>query len=257
MVRAMIDVLFALAALVAILDYFGIKPKQPIWGLAMPLSKNWKLLLMLGLVGLSLALSGYGYYRSSRPKIVEKIVDRPVERIVEKLVPQECPKPAECPKPKSQQPRASENPAVVIPPNSKIEATTMSPDSAAVGVNTGTVTVNPPVNPYRPVVTYDFNGVRRESSPGQMLADSSAVADFQKLKNVYDKKDWKTLAEMSEEQIKLRPEWLTPYLLAGIAYANLGNKQAAIKNLEFVSDKSAGIKEYSDADRILKLLKQP
>ena len=98
--------------------------------------------------------------------------------------------------------------------------------------------------------------MRRESSPGKIVGDDSAVADFQKLKSVYDKKDWKTLAEMSEEQIRQRPEWLTPYLLAGIAYANLGNKEAAIKNLEFVSDKSVGMKEYSDADRILKLLKQ-
>src|SRR6202011_3463219 len=55
-------------------------PKKPVWGLAMPLSRNWKLVIMLVLVAASLGLSGYGIYRSLRPKIVERIVenDRPV-----------------------------------------------------------------------------------------------------------------------------------------------------------------------------------
>jgi hypothetical protein len=217
-------------------------------------TKTKKAWLALALSLLSLGFSLFAAYHFFRPRIVEKIIEKPVGRIVEK----ECPKPPECPVSRQGRTQTSHNSSpVVMPPNTKIEAATMAPDSAAVGINTGTVTVNPPVNPYRPVITYDFNGVRRESSPGKILADDSAVGDFQKLKSVYDKKDWETLAEMSEEQIRRRPEWLTPYLLAGIAYANLGNKEAAIKKLEFVSDKSAGIKEYSDADRILKILKQP
>lgn len=40
-----------------------------------------------------MGFSGYGFYRSLRPRIVEKIVEKPVDRIVEKLVPQECPEP--------------------------------------------------------------------------------------------------------------------------------------------------------------------
>jgi hypothetical protein len=89
--HALIDGLVALAALVAILDYFGLKPREPIWGLTMPLSKNWKLAIMLGLVAASLGMSSYGFYRSYQPKIVEKTVEKPVEKVVEKLVPQECP----------------------------------------------------------------------------------------------------------------------------------------------------------------------
>ena len=54
----------------------------------MPLSKRWKLALMLALVAASLGLSGYAFYRALRPKIVERVVEKPVER----PVPQECPK---------------------------------------------------------------------------------------------------------------------------------------------------------------------
>jgi hypothetical protein len=87
-----LNVLFGLAALVAILDYFGIKPKQRADGVKMTLSRRWKLAIMLTLVAASLGLSGYSFYRSRHPKIIEKIIEKPVEKIVEKLVPQECPK---------------------------------------------------------------------------------------------------------------------------------------------------------------------
>lgn len=97
MFQAIANGLFALAALVAILDYFGIKPNQPHWSLSLPLSRNWKLIMMLGLVGVSLGFSVYGFVRSVRPKTVERVVEKPVEKMVEKLVPQECPK-QDCPK---------------------------------------------------------------------------------------------------------------------------------------------------------------
>lgn len=56
MLKAVLNGLFAVAALVAVLDYFGIKPKEPVWGVAMPLNKNWKLGIMLGLVAMSLGM---------------------------------------------------------------------------------------------------------------------------------------------------------------------------------------------------------
>ena len=55
---------------------------------------------------------------------------------------------------------------MVIPPNATIEATTNAPDSAAVGINTGTVTVNPPVNPNRPTLTYFCSGESKSFGPG-------------------------------------------------------------------------------------------
>src|SRR5437899_9358980 len=66
LVHAAIDFVVAIASLVAILDYFGIRPnEQPRWGLKMPMQRNWKLGLMLSLVTASLGMSGYGLYRSS------------------------------------------------------------------------------------------------------------------------------------------------------------------------------------------------
>ena len=106
------DCIVALAALVGVLDYFGIKPKRPVWGILMPLTKNWKLGIMLTLVIASLGMSGYGFFRSLHPKIVEKIVEKPVDRVVGKTQP-ECPKqeqPTSSPKQKAS-PKMSNVPA--------------------------------------------------------------------------------------------------------------------------------------------------
>jgi hypothetical protein len=51
-----VDCIVGLAALVAILDYFGIKPKRSLWGVLVPLTKNWKLGIMLTLVLASLGM---------------------------------------------------------------------------------------------------------------------------------------------------------------------------------------------------------
>jgi hypothetical protein len=86
----MVNFLAALAALAAILTFFGINPGQPLWGLPMPPSRKFLLRIMLALVAASLAMSGYGAYRGYHPKIV--IIEKPVDRIVEKTVPADCPK---------------------------------------------------------------------------------------------------------------------------------------------------------------------
>jgi hypothetical protein len=91
-----LEVLGAVASVVVILDYLGIKPTANAWGSIMALNQKWKLVIMLGLVGLMLFFSGYGFYRSLRPKIVEKTVtvtvEKPVDRVVEKVVHADCPK---------------------------------------------------------------------------------------------------------------------------------------------------------------------
>lgn len=78
MISASFDVLLAIAAIVAILDYFGIKPKGlPSWRV-MPLSRKWKLAMMLLLVAAALGMSGYSFYRAMRPKIIERVVEKPI-----------------------------------------------------------------------------------------------------------------------------------------------------------------------------------
>jgi hypothetical protein len=89
----LLGIVGGIASVAVILDYFGIKPNALAWGSIMALNQKWKLAMMLTLVGITLCFSGYGFYRSLRPKIVEKTVtvEKPVEKIVEKFVPRDCP----------------------------------------------------------------------------------------------------------------------------------------------------------------------
>lgn len=165
MVQALVDLLVALASLAAILDYFGLKPQKPMWGLSMPYSKNWKLAIMLALVAAALGMSGYGFYRSYRPKIVEKIVERPVEKVVEKLIPQECPQTSVPSRQHSDKPKTlSQSTVVKGVPVTKSDAANQPPIqqdcgggncAASVGqqggITAGQLNVNGPIPP-----TYTF-----------------------------------------------------------------------------------------------------
>ncbi|MGO9087024.1 MAG: hypothetical protein ACLP6G_23570 [Terriglobales bacterium] len=86
------DGIATLAAVLAILAFFGIKPQAADGGVAMPLSRRWKLAIMLILVAASWGLSIHSFYRSRHPRIVEKTVEKPVEKIVEKFTQIPCPK---------------------------------------------------------------------------------------------------------------------------------------------------------------------
>ena len=132
-----------------------------------------------------------------------------------------------------------------MPAGTSVNATTNAPDSAAVGINTGTVTVNPPVNPNKEIVTYDFRGIRRSASPGVLTGDDSATtvfADFQKKEGEHD---WRGLAALAEDQKKQRPQWLTPYFAAAEAYTNLCDKKKAIENTEYFVQKAEGSPGYA------------
>jgi len=87
-----LNIVVGLAAIVAVLDYFGVKPRGVSARALMPLARRWKLGVMLALVVASLALSGYSFYRSLRPKTIEKIIEKPVERIVTKECPKDSPR---------------------------------------------------------------------------------------------------------------------------------------------------------------------
>ncbi|MGH9685600.1 MAG: hypothetical protein ACRD5K_00725 [Candidatus Acidiferrales bacterium] len=82
MLHAAEDVVVAIASLISILDYFGLKPKELSRWYPMALNRKFKLIIMLGLVTAALGMSGYNFYRSLRPKIVEKLVEKVAERPV-------------------------------------------------------------------------------------------------------------------------------------------------------------------------------
>jgi len=123
-----IVVISTISGLVVILDWLGIRPSEPVWGLLMPLSRNWKLGIMIGLMMVSFGFSARGYYRSLHPKIVEKIVEKPVDRIVDRVVEKHVPVP--CPKPKA---------GINVQAGATVEGNANAPNSMAAGINTGTM----------------------------------------------------------------------------------------------------------------------
>jgi hypothetical protein len=105
---------------------------------------------------------------------------------------------------------------------------------------------------------YDFNGAKREQRPGYMgVTVGEEVTVFQNMMKLQTDRQWEELLIIAEGQIKKTPDWLTPYLLSGVANANLGNKSAAIDRLTFVKEQAAGDRQYADADRILQALSSP
>jgi hypothetical protein len=120
------------------------------------------------------------------------------------------------------------------------------------------VTINPDVNPLAPVIIYDFRGNKKVIKEGgtnvNMIAGEQAE-NFKKMMDLQSLHDWIALKSFCESQMQKTPEWLTPVLLAGIAYANLGDKQRATELLTQVERKAAGDPAYQDATRILKMLK--
>ena len=64
------------------------------------------------------------------------------------------------------------------------------------------------------------------------------------------------MRDLSEQQIRKTPEWLTPYLCAGVALANLGAEKDAIRRLEYVEKMAPDDSNYAAAARILRQLRK-
>jgi hypothetical protein len=141
----------------------------------------------------------------------------------------------------------------------RIEQRSEGPNSPNV-VTTGPhspVTINPPVNPNAPVVTFDFNGAKRIQTPGRSEAVAGdQYAKFQEMVALEKAKKWDALARLADSQISIVPDWLTPYLLKAEAEGNLGNRAKAVELCNFVKDRSGGNQAFDQpADRLLKLFK--
>jgi len=231
-IHVAMNVVLVLAALVAILDYFGLRPKESWWGLVMPLNKNWKLFFMLGLVAAALGMSGYDFYRTLRPKIVEKVV----EKITEKPVPTPCPEPPKASKPAK--PRVGSRPKVELPPNPSQQ------QSGKDNTQTGPIDQGPCSNlqiggannqattrcgQTSVIKTYNFDGSQTKVISGgtnnAYLADPNPtiVLIRQQLGSGQSLE-----ALTNAEQLMITdPYWAAPHVLAGIAYVNLGKLDAA------------------------------
>jgi hypothetical protein len=107
------------------------------------------------------------------------------------------------------------------------------------------------------IVTYDFNGtkhVQQGHSFRVIAGDEFEV--FQELQELERQQDWTAVRNLCEAQIEKTPEWLTPYLCAGVAHANLGEEKEAIRRLEHVEKLAGENPLYSAAARILTQLRR-
>jgi len=111
------------------------------------------------------------------------------------------------------------------------------------------------VNPNKAVTTYDFNGMKRVVSPGRIEGSDGEMDAFNQLMSAYKLNNWKEVRSLSEAEKSKAQEWLTPYFFAGLAYANLCEKDKAISNLKYFMEWASGSKSYEtaipDAERIL------
>ena len=99
---------------------------------------------------------------------------------------------------------------------------------------------------------YDFNGAKRETAGGRInLVVGEENTVFQRIVELEKNKKFGELIELCEEQIKKTPEWLTPYLFLGVAYANIGDRIKALVNLEHVVNNAPGDPSYTQAEVIL------
>lgn len=71
---------------------------------------------------------------------------------------------------------------------------------------------------------------------GKLEARRKALDRIEQARN---RKDWQSLASLCEGAIAGSPQWLTPYLFAGEAYASLGQIDLAIQRLEYVQRNGA------------------
>jgi hypothetical protein len=115
--------------------------------------------------------------------------------------------------------------------------------------------INPDVNPNAPVVTYDFNGIKRTVSFAPVYRidvdpKTPQHEAFQAMAKVQEGEDWQLLRELSEQELQKTPEWLTPHLFAAVANISLGEIDAAIKSLDYVQEKAAGRQDYAQADSL-------
>lgn len=104
---------------------------------------------------------------------------------------------------------------------------------------------------------YDFNGTKRVTTgPGHIFIETGLEFEiFKKINELEKQRNYPELKNICEQQIIKTPEWLTPYLYLGLAFANMGNKEKAIEMFEYVLRNAPDDPAYAQAKEFLKKLK--
>lgn len=114
-------------------------------------------------------------------------------------------------------------------PRIEIQATTNAPNSAAVGVNTGTVNVNPPVNPNSGTTTYDCAGLKKWTGQTPEAAFTLKIDPDEQngvvsmMATLNNSKQYGELLYLCSQKMKSAPDWLTPYLFCSLGDFEIGN----------------------------------
>jgi len=108
-----------------------------------------------------------------------------------------------------------------------------------------------PADPRPAIRAYAYNGARKILLSGQPASDTDTPEHrlFSLIEKAHQDGNWLLLAKVSEGAIQRNPQWLTPYLFAGEAYANLGKIDRALPMLEYVKKSGAGNPDYDYASR--------
>ncbi|MFI5091926.1 MAG: hypothetical protein ACHQIK_00640 [Candidatus Acidiferrales bacterium] len=230
MFHSIIDALVGLAAVVAILNFFGIKPKQlPSWRI-MPLSQKWKLAIMLALVAAALGMSGYNFYRALRPKTVE----RTVEKVIEKPVSIPCPEPPKAnptsPNAGQRQPK-KDNVQVVQAPNATQQSSgDCSPNQ--IGINNTNNCVPPlrklPADQQTRMIQY-LSSTKHKLTIGSLVGDEEAGEFATALADTFERSGWKVERVIGRQmQTGISHESITVSLYAPPGSTTSDNETATI-----------------------------
>jgi hypothetical protein len=96
----------------------------------------------------------------------------------------------------------------------------------------------------------------RRSGQSTSKVDTPQGESLDSIDQAYRDENWKLVATLCEGAIAHNPQSLTPYLLAGEAYANLGKVGRAIDRLEYVKKNGPGNPGYRGAVQQATLLRE-
>lgn len=83
---------------------------------------------------------------------------------------------------------------------------------------------------------YWFNGTCRTTDGPNIHLDDTLIPTFKKMVELQDKKSFIELSQFCEQQIRDYPLWPTPHVFLGVAKANLGDVDSAIRALRYFLD---------------------
>lgn len=99
-------------------------------------------------------------------------------------------------------------------------------------------------------ITENFfaNGTRRRTDGGTISLDKELKETFERIKNLAEDNRNSELVTLCRDQIGNNPDWPTPYLFLGVALANSGEKDEAVKQLEYFLEIAPTLSSYGYED---------